>query len=220
VTSYIFRLRLEQGRLAELCEALAVIAATPSASVHKAHLRGPLALADAYLGRHTEARSAIERLSTDNFAFLEGDSANRPAQLAVLAEAVYVLDDPTHAVWLYEQLTPLANRCLVGCIGFLCLGSVSRYLGLLATTRGRWDDAQRHFADAVSHNERIGARPFAAHSRHAWADMLTRRDAPGDRERALELNARALSAADEMGMTWLAERALALKLRLQGGLTA
>jgi hypothetical protein len=121
---------------------------------------------------------------------------------------------------LYEQLLTLADRYVVGFIGFLCLGSSSRYLGMLATIMRNWSDAERHFADSVANNERIGAQPFAAHSRHEWADMLARRGEPGDLERALALNAQALEAAEAMGMHWLSKQTLALKVRLQGILNA
>jgi hypothetical protein len=179
-----------------------------------------LVVIDTFLGRKAEAHRTLEQLAVDNFAMLERDSANRPARLGLLAEVVYELDAPQHAPWLYEQLQPLPDRCLAGHFGCLCLGATARYLALLATTLQRWDDTERHFADAVERNERIGARPFAAHSRHEWADMLVRRGDRADLERALALNDQALDAAEEMGMTWLAGKALALKARLQGMLGA
>jgi class 3 adenylate cyclase len=46
--------------------------------------------------------------------------------------------------------------------------------------------------------------------------MLLRRDEPGDREKALELVTHALDTAQELGMKALVEKALALKLQVQG----
>ena len=80
----------------------------------------------------------------------------------------------------------------------------------------RWDEAEKHFEDALEMNARMGARPFVAHTQHQYANMLLARDAPGDREKALELVTEALDAAQEMGMKGLVEKALALKLKAQG----
>ena len=46
--------------------------------------------------------------------------------------------------------------------------------------------------------------------------MLAERDGPDDAERAVELVADALDAAQELGMSVLVERCFDLKLRLQG----
>jgi hypothetical protein len=66
----------------------------------------------------------------------------------------------------------------------------------------------------------VRARAFTARTRYDFADMLVKRDSPGDRERSLALLDQALSAAEEIGMTRLSEQALALKVRLQGILMA
>jgi hypothetical protein len=50
--------------------------------------------------------------------------------------------------------------------------------------------------------------------------MLVRRGEAGDEERVLELIGHALDTAEELGMTRLAEQALALKVRVQGILKA
>jgi hypothetical protein len=135
-----------------------------------------------------------------------------------LAEAVWLLDEAAHAPVLYARLQPYPDLNIRISGGIT--GAGSYYLGLLATTLGNWDTAERHFTEALAMNERMGARPSLAHTRYAWADMLLRRGAPGDRERALELVDAALAEAEAMGMTWLAGRALALKVRLQGILQA
>jgi tetratricopeptide (TPR) repeat protein len=101
-----------------------------------------------------------------------------------------------------------------------CHGSASHYLGLLATTLGRWSDAERHFEDALELNTRLQAPPFVARTRCAYAEMLVRREELGDRERALELVDQTLETAEELGMTRLAEQALALKVEVQGILRA
>lgn len=50
--------------------------------------------------------------------------------------------------------------------------------------------------------------------------MLTTRKAPADREKALDLLNLAIAATQEMGMNPLMEKALNLKLRVQGMLKA
>jgi DNA-binding CsgD family transcriptional regulator len=76
-------------------------------------------------------------------------------------------------------------------------------VGLLATTLGRWEAASEHFDAALALHTRMGARTFLANTRHAYADMLLRRGAPGDRDRARELAEQALEAAREIGMARL-----------------
>ncbi len=83
----------------------------------------------------------------------------------------------------------------------------SRYLGLLASTMERWGDAERHFRRALEVNERIGARPWLAHTQEDYARMLLARATLGDRDKALQLLADARSRYRELGMDSWAERA-------------
>ena len=80
------------------------------------------------------------------------------------------------------------------------VGAVARYLGILASTMSRWEDAARHFEDALEMNKRMGARPWLAHTQNDYARMLLARDRPGDRERAQELLEQALATYRELGM--------------------
>ena len=79
-------------------------------------------------------------------------------------------------------------------------GSVSRYLGLLTITLKRFDHAQSHYEDALAMNERIGARPWLAHTQHDYARMLLARNTPGGRERAQELLDQAHATYLELSM--------------------
>jgi tetratricopeptide (TPR) repeat protein len=216
------RLRVEQGRLHEMEERIAAFAgSTARHSFWRPPVfRSALVLTHAYLQRRADAERGLEHLAANDFGFLDDGGPWYLSNVAFLSEAVWLLGAATHAARLYGRLLPFADQCIaiMGANGWH--GSVSLYLGYLATTLGRWDDAERHYANALAMHEGMGARPFAAHTRFAWADMLVPRDGPGDRERALELNAQALAAAEEMGLTMLAERAVALKVRLQGILKA
>ena len=91
-----------------------------------------------------------------------------------------------------------------------------RYLGLLATTLERWDDAERHFEDALEMNTRMGAGRWLAWTQLPVRRHAAARDGPGDREKALSLLSQALDIAQRLGMKALLERSLALKLKAQG----
>jgi class 3 adenylate cyclase len=93
---------------------------------------------------------------------------------------------------------------------------VSRPLGRLATTLGRYDEAAAHFEDALASHEREGAPLWLANTRYEYAAMLQRRGAAGDGERAAVLLAEALDAAERFGMKALLEKGLALKLETEG----
>jgi uncharacterized membrane protein len=90
--------------------------------------------------------------------------------------------------------------------GVACWGSVARYLGLLATTLDRFDDAERHFAFALERELEIGARPFVAHTLLAYAAMLLVSDAQRNRDRALAMLDESLGIARALEMDALAER--------------
>jgi len=77
----------------------------------------------------------------------------------------------------------------------------------------RFDDAQRHFEDALAMNERMGARPWLAHTQNDYARMLLARDGPGDRERAHDLLERALATYRELGMETYAARCAEVSAR-------
>ena len=65
---------------------------------------------------------------------------------------------------------------------------------------GALDEAVRHFENALAMNERMGARPWLAHTQHDYARMLDARGDPGDRIRAQELLAEAIVTYRELGM--------------------
>jgi hypothetical protein len=126
--------------------------------------------------------------------------------VAYLAEACIYLDDPRRAALLYDVLLPYHDRCLVMGQSGGCEGAVVRYLGQLAATLERWDDAAGHFERALEIHLRMGARPLLAHTRHEYAVALLKQGRPEDRERANGMLDAALATAEELGMTALAER--------------
>jgi hypothetical protein len=85
-------------------------------------------------------------------------------------------------------------------------GAMTRYLGLLASTESRWDDASRHFEDALAMNGRMGAWSWLAYTKCDYAAMLVSRAAPGDDERANALMKEAAHTAQELGLDALSNR--------------
>ena len=209
---HMYDLRWKQGRLGEVEGAVKAFVeenpATPS-------WRAALALVYAETGKEAEARTELEHLAADDFAAIPKD-ANWLAAISILCDVCALLRDERNAVTLYELLLPYAGRCIVVGVGFSCLGTASRHLGGLAALMGRWEEAERHFKDSLAANTRMGARPWIALTQQWYADMLARREGPGDREKAMTLINGVTALAQEMGMKALLERALKLKLKLQG----
>jgi DNA-binding CsgD family transcriptional regulator len=107
-------------------------------------------------------------------------------------------------------LRPYARHNIIVGTTVACFGSACRYLGVLATTMRCWEEAQRHFADALAMNARMGAKPWLAHTQHRYAEMLLARGQSGDRAYAETLLTDALAISREVGMRSLEERVVAL----------
>jgi DNA-binding CsgD family transcriptional regulator len=124
------------------------------------------------------------------------------------------LGDARRAAVLYQALLPYAQRNIVVGTTVACFGAASRYLGILATTMRHWEEAQRHFAEAMAMNARLAAKPWLAHTQQRYAEMLSARDQPGDREHAKTLLNEALALSGELGMSGVKRSVLALLERL------
>ena len=156
------------------------------------------------LGRTGAARELLATLATDEFSGVPFDE-EWLLGMSLLAEVACSLGDTPRMMELYQKLEPYADRVAVG-NSEISVGSVSRYLGLLASTLERWEQAERHFEDALQMNEQIGARPWLAHTEEDYGRMLLDR---GVRERGSELIAAALETYRELGMEGALARATA-----------
>jgi tetratricopeptide (TPR) repeat protein len=107
---------------------------------------------------------------------------------------------------LYDLLLPYADRC-VNAGALLCVGSVSRSLGHLATTLSRYEDATRHFEHALEMNAHIRSPLWIGYTQLGYARMLLLRDEPGDTDEARRLLTDARVTAQELGLAALAEKA-------------
>jgi len=199
----------EQGKLQALEE-------TVKSFVHQFPVlpwRSVLALLYCELGRQVEAREELDRVGAHDFADLARDDSWLIA-LALLSEVCYALEDTRRASTLYDLMLPYARQNVVVSFGVACLGSVSRYLGLLATTLARWDAAEGHFRAALEMHARLGARPFAARTQYAYAAMLLARHQPEYQEQARPLMEAALATAQALGMQGIVGQVLTLRSRL------
>jgi len=208
VNTLLFGVRLLQGRLSEISEPIRAFLRDYPAI---AGLRVGLAWDDVGRGDVAAARSLVAELTADGLAAIHRDY-NWLGTVALLAELAAEIGAADAAADMYQLMLPHRHRQPSVGAGLVPLGSASRYLGLLASLQRRWDDAERHFADALEMNTRMGARAFVAQVEHDVRAMLLRRERGGaDRARATELGRRTEEAARAMGMAGLARRAGALK---------
>lgn len=156
-------------------------------------------------GREGEARAIFDAIAMDRFALLPMTN-EWLFSLAFLTDVAGRLGDVERATTLLELQLPYAHRnaCTPD---YIATGSVSRTIGVAAATAERWPDAERYFRQAYAANCRMGAKPWIGHTLADWAEMLIRRDGPGDRERAVGLARQAADLAVALGMEPLASRA-------------
>ncbi len=198
----MFTIRREQGQLHTLAPIIQRFVEQNPAS---ATWRPGLALIYSELGWQPAARSVLEELAVDNFAGIARD-AFWVSTIAYLSEVCAALGDANRAAILYPLLLPHQDRTVVVGLATACFGAVARFLGLLAMTLARWEDAEQHFSAALALNAHMGARPWLAHTQHQYAVMLLARSHGPDRARARALLDMASSTAAELGMLALGEK--------------
>jgi DNA-binding SARP family transcriptional activator len=145
----------EQGRLVEMApivEPLLEEAAYPRA--HK------------MLGLFASERGEIARI----VALLGDDPVPRSRDFPWLVEVCLTAELAATAALpcrqeLYDIMLPFAARVATMEATYVCLGSVSHYLGLLADSLGLGREAVLHARDGLEMNERIGAIPWIQRSR-------------------------------------------------------
>jgi tetratricopeptide (TPR) repeat protein len=194
----LFQLRRAQGRLAEVAE---LVHHAAQQLTWYPVLRCALAVLNCELGRETQARTEFEAIAAGDFAGLPFDN-KWVFSMSLLSEVAYFLGDHRRAKILCERLLPYAETNGLAA-GDGCTGSVSRCLGLLASVMSLSDEAVHRFEDALDKNERMGARPWVAHTQYDLAMVLMARDGAGDVNRAIDLLGAALRTCDALGMSAL-----------------
>ncbi len=191
----LYVLRREQGRVHEIEELVRRAAAdNPSYPIWRCVLANVLA----DLGSTAEARTELEALAGDDFSRVPFDE-EWEVSMCLLAETAARLGDSAHAATLYERVLPYAGRVAIS-YPEISLGPVSRFLGMLATAMAQWNDAERHFRDAMDLSARMGARPSLAHTQTEYAEMLLARGEPSGADEAGILLDQALATYRDLGM--------------------
>jgi DNA-binding SARP family transcriptional activator len=188
-----FALRREQGQLAEV---LTDLEQTAAADPNRPLLRCALALAYWELGRPEPALRLFGELAAGDFAALPVNN-DWLLSAALLSEFIASTDVPDRADALYHRLVPYDGLNVD--TYEVSTGAVSRYLGLLAASTRRFEQAAHHFEGALAMNDRMGARPWHAHTQEDYARMLLAHGDPANRRQAAELLAAAHSTYRELG---------------------
>jgi tetratricopeptide (TPR) repeat protein len=197
-------LRWLQGRLAELKD-MWRSASEPYAEVPL--YRSVNAWFHLMVGGEDKAREEFERFAERNFTEIPQDYMSTYFMLMFLSEVAVAIGDTRRATLLYHLLRPHADYLLMMGLHCVCHGATTHWLGMLAATLKRWDDAVAHFEDAIETNSRIGARPYLARSQHEYARMLIERNKSGDKEKARTLLTEATATYRELGMPTFLENA-------------
>jgi hypothetical protein len=184
------------GRLAELAaDVEELVAEEPTRPV----FRCVLAHLQTRLGHTPDTQRTLDDLTASDLAALPFDQEWLFAT-SLLAETAAMLRSGEAARVLYRALSPWAALNVVD-QGEGIRGSVARYLGLLAGTLERWDEADRHFTEAARRNAEMGLRPWLALTQDDHATMLRTRGRPDDRQLAKTLRDTALATYLELGMS-------------------
>ena len=193
----ILNVRREQMRTGELESALRdAVAANPS----RPGWRMALAMLLWETDRPDQAQTALDELAAGEFQDIPSDGEWLPT-VAMLSQLATELGDRERANMLYEVLAPYAECNLVRGIGAVCLGPVSRFLGRLAATLGRREEAARHLQAALETADSLRAPVLRAHAQLDYAEAL------GGGGRAARLIDDAASTARELGLPSVARRA-------------
>ncbi|MFY9586023.1 MAG: AAA family ATPase, partial [Actinomycetota bacterium] len=178
----------------------------------------PLMLSYAYLhlgDRDAAVRSFEEATETGlEGMFAQGLVVNM--MLAMLTQVSVALERYEFVDQIAASLLPYEQRNIIGGGAVNAFGAGAYYLALLDAAAGRLDTAVERLGMANRIHARMGARPFLAQSLTEMADVRIRRAAPGDLDQAGRDLDRALEIARELGMSPLAERALALRFEARG----
>jgi tetratricopeptide (TPR) repeat protein len=120
--------------------------------------------------------------------------------LRFLTDGCARLRDGARAAPIYAALLPIQGRLHSwGRMGFAVEGPTDWLLGMLAGAMDRWDDATRHFEQALRRCVEVGMRPYEALTCLEYARVLSRRGIEAAEKRR-ELINRGMAIAVELGL--------------------
>ncbi len=199
----LLAIRREQGRMVELEPAArAMVGSNPSRPTWRVALASLLV----ETGRREEGRSELETIAARGFQDIPQDGDWLTA-ITLLADLCADIGDRERAAQLYELLLPYREVNIVIGLAAVCMGSAARFIGRLAATMGRREEAAELFEHALRANASLKAPLWLAHTQIDYAIALGRGD------RATELTDAASVAAEEMSLP----RAIRRVGELRGG---
>jgi DNA-binding NarL/FixJ family response regulator len=172
-----------------------------------------LTLANVYAqtNRIEEARRELDAQAAGGFASL-GRALYSLGVMALLTEAIVAVADCDAAGIVYERLRPYAGHYIVNAASPNFYGAAAHYLGMLAATLSRWDEAIGHFGAALVMNTRTGVPSHIAATQFEYAKaLLNARRTTRDEDVAQALLDAALVTARELGMRRLVDQAEQLR---------
>jgi tetratricopeptide (TPR) repeat protein len=200
----IFHLRALQGRCDEMLEPMRMVAGLnpgiPAFTIGLAYVH-------VEAGRLEEARPLAQSIATqpDSYPL----DINFISTLSCLGLVCARLGDPTLTQTIYERLKPYGELSIMIGNGIGYCGAAAHWLGVMATSLGRYDEAAAHFERALTTETAMGSPPWIANTQYEYALMLRARSHPADEARAMALAERAAITAKELGMNGLLEKAQA-----------
>jgi hypothetical protein len=199
-------IRRHQGRLGEMISMFEAVAIE-----NKSAIGFPQLLASLYaeVGWIDDARTFSVRDAADEFRGLPRDESWLSIVHCCATTAIAV-GDADACRTLYEQMRPYEGR--IAAAYATTAGATARVLGRLADALGRDVDAEAHFRVALELHERIRAPYWIARTQLDVCDLLVRRRAVGDIERARDLADRARHVARRHGYLGLLERASCMEV--------
>jgi len=206
---HVYVMRRLQGRMAETLPTLeAGVAAYGENRVW------PCLLACAYVesGRDAEARSLFESMIEGG---LDQTGTDLSINWALLGDVCWALRHEVGAELLLDACDENVGRYSAALNGHTA-GSMDRFRALCCATLGRFDEAVSFLESAMQVDEEFCARVWLPRTQCDLAEVLLERDGPGDAGRALGLLRKSLDASEQLGLTGWLDRALAIKLRIQG----
>lgn len=190
---HLFNVCFERGQMGAIADGIIRIAASNPGVTS---VRASLALLHAETDQLDQARPVFESV-VDELANIPRE-ASWPRAVTQSALVCSRLGDRPRAAALFDLLRPYATQTV--CTGLSSAGSVDHYLGVLAATLGRLDEADGLLARAETAHGRVPAPTWLARTRLERGRVLLQRGATGDPAKAHELLTSTLATARDYGL--------------------
>ncbi len=166
----------------------------------------PLAAVTLEMGDDAAARRLLDGYPRD-LVLSGGEGTLQFSNLAFAADLAVGLGDLDLAEQLFEVLLPARGRIVAMFDGLVLYGAASMYLGRLATSLGRFDDAEVLLNASLGHHDALAAQPWILRSRLALAELAAGR---GQATTAQHVLATCTEQGADLGMSWLVAHRRAL----------